>query len=626
MNLRTDVYTRAVAELPHVRDVELDDILDTNQPIRDILHLCAHKVSLVRGNKHATLTVIQDMIWAVLSTLWDQDLLMKKHEILKLIKSNDNPSDEIASLRFKLAMRDKELKNAFEAMQNLEMQSRHPELSCCSLESWDTVGVCEAGKLTYDVMVGKEPNQLVISSSQCVELHGLQPTTNNEGLLTQIGSLQAENQRLSGTTTESSGGSGLPATEDRPTRSEDTLRPLTRGRSMVTDPPTRPLSRARSIMTEQAGQVFPVADSGVQAGQARTDSLTEIDGSQTDNPELMRETFEDVRINQLLFEITEKDELIETLSVELGRATSRRSSTSSSKVLGCSPSEVPAILTQRLNELETLRTHLTSLSITVNELRAEKASLEARLAASGSPVEIASVIRRPVTGRRRDVLEDSGRISERSQSLFDPEYTDSPCQTDDIISLLSSRALPAIIIRSVDTESDLIAELEAERLKTEKAVEETRRAKVCLDELERQLVSLQFQLRKAGVNHDHIQHAMRRSGLSGLLRASHAGVFERLYRDALERMERFEKIRCEAHALQASRLMRRAASADVPSHSVSVHSTLPLLAVPGRRSPRGVTRHAFGGGFIAGFTAIKPSTSPAYRTPFYGTIAGIRLL
>ena len=74
-------------------------------------------------------------------------------------------------------------------------------------------------------------------------------------------------------------------------------------------------------------------------------------------------------------------------------------------------------------------------------------------------------------------------------------------------------------------------------------IEETRKVKIGLGELERQIAALQHQLRQSGVKQEHIESALASSGLVHLVQANRVGVFERLYQDALERMVKMEKIR-----------------------------------------------------------------------------------
>ena len=586
MNSRVDAYMRGSMKLPHVRDIEVSELLDRNHEILDVVHLCAHKVSLVSGNKNATLTIIQDMMWATLSTLWDQNLLTRKHDLIRLIEESGVSSDENSELRFQIAAKEKQLKSALEGMKHLQEQVR--KQPTCSgkpitVGVWDVDAVVEPVIMKVDrdveaeVMCAEERLWEIVSH-ESVAIDSPDAGLDLDKLLCELQAVKTELDDSKASKTEV----------------------LQRTHSMMTEDTHVALMHARSMMTEDA----------VDARVSTADTRGAPESSQTEF-ELNRETFEDFRVNQLLFEITVKDEIIETLSAELGHISSRRSSQASGHVLGCSPSLVPAVLAERLDEISRLRSENDELRKLLKDLEQDKALLESHLSMTDS---YQAIIVAPRRSAFYDELNDTGRISVRSQSLFHPDLTDSPSQTDAIVSILSSRSFQHVVIPSISTEVDLLAELETEKLKSTKALEESRRAKVCLDELERQLVSLQFQLRRAGVQQEHIHHAMKRSGLGELMRGGHAAVFERLYRDALDRMQRLEKIRKQAHEIQAQQLVKRNQSSpgfpilvqQHPVHAEALHA----LAKPAQQ--RGMVRHAFGGGFMAGWLS-RPQRNASYQ-------------
>jgi hypothetical protein len=109
--------------------------------------------------------------------------------------------------------------------------------------------------------------------------------------------------------------------------------------------------------------------------------------------------------------------------------------------------------------------------------------------------------------------------------------------------------------------------IEDERTKASLAIEETRKVKICLGELERQIAALQHQLRQAGVEQHHIESALTRSGLVHLVQSNRVGVFERLYQDALDRMVKMDKIRERFRDIQRAeymRLMKDGGSRNIP--------------------------------------------------------------
>ena len=110
--------------------------------------------------------------------------------------------------------------------------------------------------------------------------------------------------------------------------------------------------------------------------------------------------------------------------------------------------------------------------------------------------------------------------------------------------------------------------LKQERQRSTAAIEETKKAKVCLGELERQLASLQHQLRRSGVKQEHIHAALTNSGLVRLMKVNRVGVFERLYHDAVERMIKMDKIRVKVHEIEEKNFVRKMQGAVQPTLSL----------------------------------------------------------
>jgi regulator of extracellular matrix RemA (YlzA/DUF370 family) len=289
---------------------------------------------------------------------------------------------------------------------------------------------------------------------------------------------------------------------------------------------------------------------------------------------MQRESEDELRVDELLGELVEKDEIISIVSNELMRV---------SKILeetGTSPRRSTAPNTQRGAAIEIAEkdTVISSLHLENETLRMLASDLESH------------------TTRIILELEHMHASSVTIHEENSVPTSESVTQTEEVRVALTTRSGPGIVVIEHGEEKVLL-ELEEEREKTRKAMEETARVKICLTELERQLATLQFQLRKSGVKQEQIHTAMLRSGLNNLMRVNRAAVFERLYQDAVDRMKRMEKIREQVKQIQARQFLKKYAV-----HSSGSDPEFPHTWV-GRSNE---SRHqVLGGGFLAGLHTLQ---------------------
>jgi hypothetical protein len=199
-------------------------------------------------------------------------------------------------------------------------------------------------------------------------------------------------------------------------------------------------------------------------------------------------------------------------------------------------------------------------------------------------------------------------ISARIPSSDRKESFDTPCQTLDVVASLTCTLERGVHIPPVAERVDLLAMLEEERGCAEAAMRETEKTKISLGQLEKKLVMLQLQLKRSGVKEAHIKSALTRSGLTGFMRENRAGVFERLYKDAFDRVIRMQRIREKIHQAQWREFNARVSCKTVSSGSENMSN---LLGTPFFNPPVSATTtpepHFYGGGW--GFPA------PATRLP-----------
>ncbi len=249
-----------------------------------------------------------------------------------------------------------------------------------------------------------------------------------------------------------------------------------------------------------------------------------------------------------------------------------------------SVSVASAVVQDRLDEINVLRAEMTRLQGILALVEKERKEIHDRyhnLRVSKSeldcvyePVEV--VTEAEGTGN----TDIEGYIEEKKDGLAIPPTKKRPSFAADKSTQVNvvSNSARKLFAAPNTIAPDVEALLNVEREKTKKAMEETQMARSCLNELERQLATLQQLLRNSGVKEEQINSAMNKSGLTKLLESSRVGVFERLYRDAVERMVKMNKIRQLVHEIESKELERKLIGINSnPSLQYSTETTTPFL-------------------------------------------------
>jgi hypothetical protein len=591
-----------------LRELELRKLITEGSDLEDVVKLFSYKLAHTQQNENVTLTIIQDLLWAILTALWDNDYLISKQDIL--VKLNripakslvDSNSNEIETPTVK----DNELKNAFETIISLRGRIKELEQERNTHERIHTRNeqeLCDVGAQAdrSDLRPGQTVQTLDIisfDSPSDKEETSSASHMDLEKLKTSFVLSGASNQKKEAREPEepmkvAQGQMPLYKDESDGHRldSADETRAETRGSNFERE--------VEDALTEGMARKDDDDSSSRRLALLRERGSINLSNQHTiKEVELMiqREIEDEYRINEFLSEIVEKDELIEKMLTTLRNLTNKpRGSTSAPTNRLVAPlvmkemeSSVSDFLEEKTLEILELRAQNDALKVMVSSLESDNKLLSKRIEIMGTlEVQKTSFL-------TRETHDESSQISQRSQSCHDENLIDSPTQTDGLTVVLTTRRGPDVLIENSSRSSSseealrLSKSLEEEKEKTRKATEETKRVKFCLNELERQLAALQFQLRRSGVKQEYIQTALQKSGLTSLMRASRAAVFERLYQDALDRVSRMEKIRQEVHEMQSKYYMRRftPVSGDRPTHN---HP----------QATNNLRIHILGGGFLA---------------------------
>ena len=641
-NSRLIALVKMHQTMPHIREVELSKLMDSEPQLVDAVCYFSQKLVASSGNRNITVTILQDLLWTILGTLWDNDILVRKRDIV--VKNDDPMQGSVtasrASTAGELLSKEKQLKNAIETIKTLKAEvarlSKLPKSkaragegeeaiarrrSTLALTSRDPMPVeetvvpvtIEEGTEVAEAVMSVSNNidavfddtvavergvlsldqfSLMLEAEETPDMGAQVESTNTDPLppnnlqaeldavRIQMRLLEAENRRLK--SDAMSAPSTAPATADigdrrsshlsfrpvaTPTIAEqETVNVDTDYRSPVMSPTRVALIRKRSSLAIESVLGSPRAevleDISHRSSKNSSKSTARVEAMMREEVTLMkqREAEDEVRINELLRELIEKDEMIATLSREVDRG----------HIVRDPHEEVPAsarvavIMDERMSELTEMRVQNEQLKVIMAALDAERNSLIERvdILQQSAPPAVAISRRQSRAATISEMVETEPTVSSRvTPSLSGANMVDSPTQTLTILPILSVVKLSGIEVISEAVEpmgrEEIEAQLEAEKANTANAIAETQRVKVCLSELERQLASMQFQLRKSGVKHEHIVQAMAHSGLTQFMRANRTGVFERLYQDALNRMIKMEKIREKVRIIESKEYMRK---------------------------------------------------------------------
>ncbi len=587
---------QAKGSFEFLRELHLRDFVSKTSCLEDIIKLFTKKLTLVNSNQNATITLLEEFVWALLTSLWDSEFLVPKVEILNRLRSS-NSSEKVtaAQMEAKLSSKTKELGNAMVTIGVLE--TRLDELAIILAQERQNRPTLDQGNQTdsHSADCNSVSNQ-----TECVNL------LSAESFGFDISSMETETYgtQLPNTARfppfqgESFGFDISPMeTETYGTQQPNTARYLPfQGESFGFDISpmetetygTQQPNTARDLpfegletVTEHEGNIGPNQFSACSSKQDDATYGADRDYPGTaDEPETWEVTPEpaygntdpaerqrlsgndiaEIRINQLLQEIAEKDEIINVVSEELHRVSARV------RDFGTSPRRSTAPGSRRLTPVDLTIPGIVSESVSsaLDETQVEIALLKTEC----------ECLRMTICEFEAENVRLSSRLDMMKAAAPDIQYNcvEELVQTEIINIALTTRKHGSIAIEGDLSEEMLLRrELAEERIKSQNALDETERVKMCIDELETQLASMEFQLRRAGVKHEHIHKAMMKSGLTNLLRGSRAVVFERLYQDAMDRIKRMERIREKVWEIQKRQFNKK-----FPASTMSQEiSTLP---------------------------------------------------
>lgn len=577
---RIEYALQARGSFEFLRELELRDFLKRTSSLDDIMKLFTKKLILVNSNQSATFTLLEELIWTVLTSLWDNDYLLPKVEILNRMRSA-SPTETVSAalMEAKLSSKTKELANAMTTIGVLE--NRLDQLMNARAQEQQRR---PSDDMSVQVSPFTAPFECLISVSNQTEcVHSM----TNQSFGFEISS--AENE---------------PREADLMISADVEMHIPSSGADAEPGIRNEHLCGSELFSTRLTKEYGGDYDTIAAVDDTETREVTPespyADISSTGPlPELSEKDISEVRIYELLQEIAEKDEIINVVSEELKRVSARvrdfgtsprRSTAPSSRRMTPVDLTIPGIVSESVcsaldetqGEIALLKAESECLRMTICELEAENNRLSSQLEMSttaGGPIH--------------------------------DQFVEELIQTEMNNVALTTRKLSAVSIEGDGgDEMRLRRELDEERIKTRNALDETERVKMCIDELERQLASLQFQLRRAGVKHEHIHTAMMKSGLTNLLRVSRAVVFERLYQDALDRIKRMERIRQQVMEIQQRHYSKKFASSGMSPDGPILARDIPHTLVTQSHNQE---HHMLGGGFAGNIHSITHlPRSPSY--------------
>jgi hypothetical protein len=549
----------------HLREIELAKLLETEPALTDSVCDFGYKVLVASGNRNMIMTFLEEFLWTTLIQLWDTGNLVQSPTAKR--------SEPVRGGSLEFAMKDKQLKSAQEIIKSLRseisrlgrmrqlersasvvMQSTDPKLSKTFEEDADRQPDDNPVAVDTPSMEEVEESEFFVEVGTCTDPEPFFTLISTDiGSVTDPDPLVVECERLRSiiakaetdfhASTESvSGGDS----EERPQLSETD--------DIVGESPRLALIRTRAeVVFEQVLPTVTVDDSAGGSSPMVSTERSRLADLKARELELMkeREIADELRIEELLREIVEKDEIIKTFHEELDRVRSK-----SPEIVIRSDEETMAnvhvvssrVVEERLLEIHELRDENTRLTNLVFDM--EKRFTDNKDEGLQSMSRVHLVTENVATATD---LFDQPILVKSEENLGDQdggekvaEFT--MCRVSLIVLVATGQSVH---------EKHLEEERDREAARAARAIEETRKVKICLGELERQIAALQHQLRQSGVKQEHIESALASSGLVYLVKSNRVGVFERLYQDALERMVKMEKIRERFKEIQQRENERR---------------------------------------------------------------------
>jgi hypothetical protein len=368
---------------PHFREIELAKLLESEPLLADSICDYGHKFVVASGNRNLILTFLEEFLWGILIKLWDSGHLDQSPGAKKLSGADTGKSVEIA-------LKDKQLKSAQDVIKSLRSEisrlnrqrqiERAASIAQVVSAPTDTAhasfvvdaieGTHESGPLDTPPNDTEEESDFFVEVGICTDpepvvvLQRCEVTTETDpdpletecaNLRLMIAKAEAD---LRASTESVSGGDS----EDRPLPSETDV--------FVTESPRVALLRTRTeAVFEQVNPTMPVDESTGGSSPLVSTERSRLADLKARELELMREReiADEMRIEELLREIVEKDEIIKTFNDELDRVRSR-------------PLPFAAPVTQ-FDETDTLTAHSVSGRIVeerlleIHELRDENSRL-----------------------------------------------------------------------------------------------------------------------------------------------------------------------------------------------------------------------------------------------------------
>jgi hypothetical protein len=594
---RIDASIESTHSFPTLRELELRKLILEDSALVDAIKLFAFKVSHVQGNMNAVLNLANNLLWDLMTVMWDNDYLISKKRLMHILHGNlDIEPGRPSAAEELLRMKDLELRSAADNIKSLQQQlidMQKITLQPIGVLSCERIDVCNLLKqmgtsLTQESMSAiKLPEDTHTSTDSSVRESGVIAHASIKCAASRAESLGTHLESRSSQLRSHQGSSNRTASDSFTILEEA---------SIVT--PLTPLAEVDcfSSTLERETESATLSDAETRVA---TSHLSRSDELRLEEVQLMkqRERDDEFRINELLSEIVEKDEIISVITDELKRVSARV------REFGTSPRRSTAPNSRRASDVDMLLG--TKVSTTVaNALKEREAELiEYRTQNEALRMHVADLESyesgrfRIYDMRRPHMVDNLCQVTTRCLEsvecdIFGTPPRPEPCfiQTKgDILEITASEKISEL-------ECALLKSIDEERKRTSDAMEETKRVKYCLNELERQLAALQFQLRRSGVKQEHIRKALAKSGLTTLMQASRSAVFERLYRDAVDRMKRMELVRQQVTEIQARQFIKKFSSGtslSVFDGAVRVHPAFR----PSTVAPR---VHILGGGFLLG--------------------------
>jgi hypothetical protein len=626
---RLDALVSMRESLPHVREIELKRIIDREPRLADSIGVFGRKILLASGSRETSLTILHDYMWSILITLWDGKHLTRSADVIDMYADMNTIADENGKMSA-----DKQLRSALGLINSLKSEVSRLRMAlqirdgthCYLIESFLHIDIppptqsdeitlvqCELVDECAGEQVSSSDHQIMTDRCVVVDtLVGDTHTVFDSFVITDADPRLATNNSEAFTDgmclVDELVGDHL-NTSDSQVATDNLTRPVLSIQSLpsVTLSPLVTRRRELSIRQFQAANIVP--------DHLEMDELEQKDRDHKN------------RIDQLVQEMSEKQAVILTLNREVDRLDTIAKQTlillerprpftgvsQSFEELSIRPMELPRMVDDATSQLTFLRNQETGMTPIEVISAIEQVPESAQVTPAEPVVDTKEMTRlRVELTQLHRVLGEFTQIGEekRRRLTMCQFELDTDIHPFDVQSCGAETSGPGLIAGS-DEVSQTVQKmgqfdeieklLEIEKEKTRKAIAETEKIKACLSELQKQLAALQELLREAGVTDEQISAAMTASGLKTILESSGNTVFDRLYKDAVDRMVRMSKIRHVVHEMEARHLERRLLGRSNSGMIVSAREhhgarhTEQILRNPGRR----LSNRFLGGGYRA---------------------------